>query len=102
MSDKLYKFLKFISGNLLNVLEEFLKQWLGTVIGQRFLKFFIDFLVKRLFSQVVEPLMRVGVIRVGYMYDLHDAQNKIKKLEAAEASNNEELYIRTLNDILRK
>lgn len=102
MSDKFYNLLKSISNVILGVSEEFLKQWLGTVIGQRVLKFIIDFLVSRLFSEVVEPLMRVGVIRAGYYYDINDAQEKIKKLKNAEDSNDKKLYIDTLNSILRK
>lgn len=102
MSNKFYSVVKSISNTLLDISEPALKQWLGTVIGQRFLKWFTDIIIKRFFIEIAEPIMRVGVIRVGYYYDVNEAKDKIKKLKNAEDANNEELYIATLNDIRRK
>jgi hypothetical protein len=101
-SETFYKLISTLANGILNISEEFLKQWLGTVMGGRFLKWFTDILVKRFADQLVRPIIMLGVIRLGYYYDVHDAKNKIKKLENAEDANDEELYIRTLNDILRK
>jgi hypothetical protein len=101
-SDTFYKLISVLANGVLDISEGFLKQWLGTVIGGRFVKWFTDILVKRFADQLARPIIMLGVIRLGYYYDVHDAKNKIKKLENAEDANDEELYIRTLNDILRK
>jgi len=97
-----YAVLDKCSTILLDIGEEALKQWLGTVIGMRFTKWFTDTLVKRFGSQLVRPLTAIYVIKFGYYFDDNAADNKIKKLERAEDANDEEYYMRTLNDILRK
>lgn len=98
-SDSFYKLIKIIGDFLVNASEQVVKQWLGTVIGQRFFKWLTDILITRFYDSIIEPLMRVGVVRVGYYYDLKDAENKIKKLKKAEASNDLEEYLRTLDDV---
>ena len=102
MSDKIFKTITTILDAIIGMIEGILKQWLGTVIGQRFLKWLTDILVTRFFDTIVEPLMRVGVVRVGYYFDLKDSKDRIKKLKAAEDSNNEQVYYDTLNDVFRK
>ncbi len=100
-SDQFYTFIKKFSGLLTQILEEFIKQFLNTQVGQYFFKWFIDFIVTKFFDQLVKPIMRVAIIKVGYYYDVHDAENRIKKLKTAEESNDEDLYYRTLNDVLK-
>lgn len=101
-SETFYKIIKILGDFIVNVTEKLLKEWLGTVIGQRFLKWLTDILVTRFYDKVVEPLMRVSVVRIGYYYDLNDVDNKIKKLKKAEDSNDVDEYLRTLNDVFRK
>lgn len=97
-----YTLLSKVSNIILDMSEEVLKQWLGTVIGGRFLKWFTDILIKRFSAELVKPIIALGVIRLGYYYDEKDAENKIKKLKQAEDANDEDYYLRTLNDVLRK
>lgn len=99
-SDRFYGVVKAIANFGINSTETMLKEWLGTVIGQRMLKWLIDILITKFYDQIIDPIIRVGVIRVGYYYDVHDAKDKIKKLKNAEDANDKELYLRTLNDIL--
>lgn len=94
--------MKIIGDFFVNVTEEVLKQWLGTTVGQRFLKWFTDILVTRFYDKIVEPIVRVGVVRMGYYYDVNDAEEKIKKLKKAEDSNDSDAYRRALNDAFRK
>lgn len=100
-SEKLYELMKIIGDGLVNLSEEFVKQWLGTEMGGRFMKWLTDILVTRFYDQTIRVFTRVGVIRLGYYYDEHDAANIIKKLNQAEEANDDELYMRTLNDALR-
>lgn len=65
------------------------------------MKWFTDILVTRFYDQTIRVFTRVGIIRLGYHYDENDADNIIKKLNQAEAENNDEIYMRTLNDALR-
>lgn len=100
-SEKFYELMKIIGDALVNMSEEFIKQWLGTQVGGRFMKWLTDILVTRFYDQTIKVFTRVGVIRLGYYYDEHDAANVIKKLKQAEEANDEDLYMRTLNDALR-
>lgn len=101
-SESVYSFLKIIGDYIVNITEGIVKQWLGTQVGGRFLKWLTDIIVTRFYDTIVIPLMRVSVIRLGYYYDIHDAENKIKKLKIAEDSNDVDEYLRTLNDVFRK
>ena len=100
-TDKIYSITKRISDTLLNVLEKLSKEFVGTYVGQRFLKFITDFIVSRLFKEVAEPMMRVGVIKLNYYFDVNDSKNRIKRLVVAKESENEDLYRSTLNDIVK-
>lgn len=100
-SEGFYSILKSVTNFTFNTCEVALKEWLGTVIGQRFLKWFTDLIITKFFDTLVEPIVRVAVIRVGYYYDKHEASIIIRKLNEAEEANDEELYMRTLNDALR-
>ena len=101
-SEIFYKLVRILGDFLVNVTEKILKEWLGTVIGQRFLKWLTDILVTRFYDTIIEPIVRVGVIRAGYYYDKNDAENKIKKLNKAEESGDVDEYLRTLNDVFRR
>ena len=98
-SETFYKVIRVIGDFLVDVTEKVLKEWLGTVIGQRFLKWITDILISRFFDTIIQPLIRVAVVRVGYYYDVNDAEDKIKKLKKAEDSNDVDEYLRTLNDV---
>ena len=100
-SDVFYNTATYIADKILDITEPLIKQWLGTVIGQRWLKWLTDVLVSRFYDQILRVLTTVGIIRLGYYYDVHDAENSIKKLHKAEDANDDELYMRTLNDALR-
>jgi len=100
-SEVFYKTAKYIADKLLDITEPMIKQWLGTYVGGRFLKWFTDVLVTRFYDQIVRVLTRVGVIRLGYMFDDAQADRVVIRLQLAEESNDEDLYMRTLNDALR-
>ena len=100
-SETFYKLLKASSNFLLTVLEKLLKAYLNTTLGQGSLKWFINFIVKRLRKEVAEPIMAVSLIKINYYYDTKDADNKVKRLIKAHESENEDLYYTTLNDILK-
>ena len=101
-SESVYSILKVIGDFIVNSTEVLFKQWLGTVIGQRFLKWLTDILISRFYDTIIVPLMRVGVIRLGYYYDVNSAEEKIKKLKLAEDSNDVDEYLRTLNTVFTK
>jgi len=96
-----YTMLKSVGDTLVDMTEPLLKQWLGTVVGQRWLKWATDILVSRFYDTVVKVLLRVGTVRAGYIYDDSRADRIVIRLQTAEESNDEELYMRTLNDALR-
>lgn len=92
---------KTVGDILVDMTEPLLKQWLGTVVGQRWLKWATDIIVSRFYDSVVKVLLRVGAVRAGYIFDDSHADRIIIRLQTAEETNDEELYMRTLNDALR-
>jgi len=101
-SDTYFNIITKISEGVIGMVEEVVKQWVGTAIGQRWLKWFTDILITRFGDTIVKPAMRVWLVREGYRYDQADAKDRIKKLKAAEGSNDEQVYYDTLNDVFRK
>lgn len=101
-SESFYKIISVTGNFVVDATETVAKEWLGTVIGQRFLKWFTDIIVTRFFDTIAEPFMRVAAVRMGYYYDRSDAVDKFKKLKKAEDSNDVDEYLRTLNDVFRK
>lgn len=65
------------------------------------MKWLTDILITRFYDQTIRVFTRVGVIRLGYMFDDSHADRVIIRLQLAEEANDEELYMRTLNDALR-
>lgn len=100
-SEPFYQMLKKVADILVSMTEELLKQWLGTYVGGRFMKWLTDILVTKFYDQTIRIFTRVGVIRLGYIFDDRHADKIIIKLQTAEEANDEELYMRTLNDALR-
>jgi len=100
-SEVFYTLLKKIGDTLVDMTEPLLKQWLGTVVGQRWLKWFTDIIVTRFMDQIVRVIMRVGAVRAGYIFDDSRADRIVIRLQTAEENNDEDLYMRTLNDALR-
>lgn len=96
-----YTMAKTVADLLVTMTEEMIKQWLGTVIGGRFMKWLTDILVTKFYDQTIRVFTRVGVIRLGYMFDDSRADRVVLRLQLAEEANDEELYMRTLNDALR-
>jgi hypothetical protein len=96
-----YTMIKTVADLLVNMTEGVIKQWLGTVIGGRFMKWFTDILVTKFYDQTIRIFVRVGVIRLGYSFDDSHADRVVIRLQLAEEANDEELYMRTLNDALR-
>ena len=101
-SEKFYSLVSILGNFIVNSSEELVKQWLGTVVGQRFLKWFTDIIVSKFWDSFVEPLMRVGAVRAGYEYDKNNAEERFKKLKKVEGTTDEELYLRTLNDTFNR
>lgn len=101
-SENFYSFTKVIGDYIVNITEPMLKQFIGTYVGGRFLKWFTDILISRFYDTIVIPLIRVGVIRIGYYYDVRESEIIIRKLHEAEQANDDDLYMRTLNDALKR
>lgn len=100
-SDIFYKIISVFGNFIVDVAEGIIKQWLGTVVGQRFFKWFTDKLTEKFFDQTIRVWTMVGTIRAGYMYDDSRADRIVIRLLEADEANDEDLYMRTLNDALR-
>jgi hypothetical protein len=96
-----YSMVKTVGDLLVNMTEQLIKQWLGTVVGGRFMKWLTDIMVTKFYDETIRIFTRVGVIRLGYHFDDSRADRVIIRLQLAEEANDEELYMRTLNDALR-
>lgn len=99
-SDQFYKLLSKITGFLSQFAEAFIKSYLNTQIGQGVLKRVIDFTVEKLFDEVVDPVLKVALVKIGYRYDVHQGKRLIEKLHRAEEEGNAEDYDNTTDVIL--
>jgi uncharacterized membrane protein YGL010W len=100
MNDKTYNFFKKVIALLENVSAQFLKAWLNTVVGQSFLKKFIDFAVDNLMDELIDPILKTVLVKIGYRTDVKDGQRLIVKLNEARESGDESNYNTTVDDIL--
>jgi len=61
-SEKFYSLVSVVGNFVVNSSEEVVKQWLGTVIGQRFLKWVTDIIVSKFWDSIVERLVSLKAI----------------------------------------
>ena len=59
----------------------------------------ISFVVKNLWDEIAEPLIRSGLVEIQYLYEKQEGKVQIKKLEKAINENNKEDYEDTIDDI---
>lgn len=113
MSQKL-SFLKGLSLALLNSLKnyftkekilDFLKKKVITFALKKLAKtwfakeWLVAWIVKELFEEVVEPLVKIGLIEVGYAKDKIEGKITAKKIIEARRTGNAEEYHNTVNDM---
>lgn len=72
----------------------------GGALGFR--TWLVKFIVTHLFEEVAEPLIRAGLIQVGYYYNRIDGKILVKKLEEAKRDNDQGAYDRTVDDIFSR
>lgn len=88
------KIIAFLKGEFVKAA---VKKLLGSNAAGGFKVWLITFIVKELYAELGEPLVRFALNRVGYVYYKVEGKVLIKKLK--EASNETE-YDSAINDIL--
>ena len=88
------QFIKFLRGEAVKLA---LKKILGSAAAGGFKAWLVSFVVKELYDEIGEPLVRAALNRVGYTYDKIEGKVLIKKLREAD---NEADYDSTIDDIL--
>lgn len=76
------------------------KAYLNTVVGQGMLKKLIGYTVDKFFDELIDPIMQVALVKMGYKYDVKDGQRMIEKLNVAKEEGNAQDYNSTVDDIL--
>lgn len=76
------------------------KAYLNTYIGQAFLSKFINYAVDKFRDEIINPLMTIVLVRVGYSYDVSQGRVLIEKLKTAEENSDASTYDSTVDDIL--
>lgn len=99
-SDKFYKIILKVWEVGQKPLIAGLKAYLNTVVGQGILLKFINFAVDNLFEQIIDPVLKVALIKIGYKYDVKNGERLIEKLRKAEEDGNAEEYDHTVDVIL--
>lgn len=99
-SNRFYNLLLKIFSVFEHVFLTLLKAYLNTVVGQNFFKKAVNYAVDKAWDEVVEPFMKVALVRAGYSYDVKQGKVLIEKLKQAEEANDQDTYDSTVDDIL--
>lgn len=76
-----------------------LKKLLGSVAMGGFKAWLLKYIVTNLFEEIAEPLVRMALNQVGYIYDKHDGKVIVKKMKKASEDGNESDYNDAVDDI---
>ena len=88
--------IEFLKGKFVTMA---LAKLLSTAAMGGFRAWLIKFLVENLFEQVVEPIMKAGFIKLGYIYNRIEGNVLVSKIEKAKEENNETDYNAGVDDI---
>lgn len=90
--------IKFLKGAAIKAA---LKQLLGSAAMGGIKGWLIKFVVTELFEEVAEPLIKMALNHVGYIYDKQRGRVVIKRLERAENEGDEDGYNSASDDVFR-
>ena len=79
-----------------------LKKFLGSAVAGGFKAWLVKFIVKELYDEIAEPLIKMGINHVGYIYDKQKGKIQVKLIERAKDENNHEDYRNTVNDVFTR
>lgn len=89
--------IKFLRGEAVKLA---LKKLLGSAAAGGFKAWLVTFVVKELYDEVAEPIIKLAFRKSGYVYNKIDGKIKIKKLREARNENDEDAYDNIVTDVL--
>lgn len=73
---------------------------LGSAALGGFRTWLIKFAVEKMYEQIAEPIIKAGLIKVGYVYHRVEGNILVEKLKTSIEEHNEDDYNSTIGDIL--
>ena len=76
-----------------------LLKFLGSTVAGGWKAWLVKFIVTELFEEVAEPIIRLGLRKMGYVYNRIEGEIELKKLERAKEEGDEQSYNDVIDDL---